>query len=166
MTLLYYLGLSQISLELIEDFSDYPVSNVLDNNVDSYYHSELRRSALWFVRLKKVQILKWILISIRGGNKLKKIGNVVYSMFSCLSCSRVKDFFKNGPTSVAILKFMIWIKQLILIIISILSKKSALSNYKSNFIIAKLILSKYNNGFICTGPDYVDQRFEFLIYYT
>lgn len=87
-------------------------------------------------------------------------------MFSCLSCSRVKDYFKNGPTSVAILKFIISIKQLILIIISILSKKSALSNYKSNFIIAKLILSKYNNGFICTGPDYVDQRFEFLIYYT
>lgn len=40
-----------------------------------------------------------------------------------------------------------------------LNKKSALSNYKSNFIIAKLIRSKYNTGFICTGPDYVDQRF-------
>lgn len=54
---------------MILDFSDImdTSSKVLDNNLDTFYHSKDRSNASWFVRLDSVYDVKWILISIRGG---------------------------------------------------------------------------------------------------
>lgn len=70
LTTILSLGTSQINKSMILDFSDImdTSSKVLDNNLDTFYNSEERSNASWFVRLDSVYDVKWILISIRGGN--------------------------------------------------------------------------------------------------
>lgn len=70
LTTILSLGTSQINKSMILDFSDImdTSSRVLDNNLDTFYHSKDRSNASWFVRLDSVYDVKWILISIRGGN--------------------------------------------------------------------------------------------------
>lgn len=55
---------------MILNFSDImdTSSKVVDNNLDMFYHSDERINASWFVRLDSVYDVKWIPISIRGGN--------------------------------------------------------------------------------------------------
>lgn len=55
---------------MILDFSDImdTSSKVLDNNLDTFYHSDERINASWFLILDSVYEVKWIPISIRGGN--------------------------------------------------------------------------------------------------
>lgn len=69
LTTILSLGTSQITKSMILDFSDImdTSSKVLDN-LDTFYHSKDRSNASWFVRLDSVYDVKWILISIRGGN--------------------------------------------------------------------------------------------------
>lgn len=71
---------------MILDFSDIndTSSRVLDNNLDTFYNSEERSSALWFVRLDAVYIVKWILITIRGGN------NILY-IFKTIKNNKMSD---------------------------------------------------------------------------
>lgn len=54
---------------MVLDFSDImdTTSKVLDNNLETFYNSEERRNASWFVKLDAVYLMKWFLISIRGG---------------------------------------------------------------------------------------------------
>lgn len=68
MTLLFFSGLFQLDKELVQKVSNFPTSEALDNNLNTYYHSELRSNASWFLKLNEVKVVKWILISIRGGN--------------------------------------------------------------------------------------------------
>lgn len=70
LTTILSLGTSQINKSMILDFSDImdASSKVLDNNLDTFYHSDERNNASWFVRPDSVYEVKWIPISIRGGN--------------------------------------------------------------------------------------------------
>lgn len=65
---------------MILDFSDImdTSSKVLDNNLNTFYNSDERSNASWFVRLDTVYNVKWILISIRGGN------NILYTIKTIL----------------------------------------------------------------------------------
>nr|XP_034306378.1 uncharacterized protein LOC117682577 [Crassostrea gigas] len=65
----FIMGSSKIDQNMILDFSDTmdTASEVLDNNLETYYNSEERSNASWFVRLDGVYLIKWFLISIRGG---------------------------------------------------------------------------------------------------
>lgn len=42
-------------------------SKVLDNNLETYFNSEERSNASWFVRFDGVYLIKWFIISIGGG---------------------------------------------------------------------------------------------------
>ncbi|XP_056001640.1 uncharacterized protein LOC130048657 [Ostrea edulis] len=44
-----------------------PISKVLDGNMDTFYHSKENDQASWFLKLDKNYVMKWILLSIRGG---------------------------------------------------------------------------------------------------
>ncbi|XP_078309693.1 uncharacterized protein LOC144618054 isoform X2 [Crassostrea virginica] len=54
---------------LYANFTGFPdKSVVLDNNYFTYYQPYDHTSQLWFLRLNKIYQMKWILVSIRGGN--------------------------------------------------------------------------------------------------
>lgn len=42
-------------------------SKALDNNLDTFYSSEERTKASWILKLDATYLMKWFLISIRGG---------------------------------------------------------------------------------------------------
>lgn len=69
---LFPLGISQINPKRIQNFSDYtdPISKALDNNIVTYYTPHETKNASWFMELDAIYLMKWFLISIRGGNLL------------------------------------------------------------------------------------------------
>lgn len=68
----FALGISQINPKRIKNFSDYPnrISKALDNNMVTYYTPQGSKNASWFMELDAIYLMKWFLISIRGGNLL------------------------------------------------------------------------------------------------
>uniref|UniRef100_K1R5Z0 Multiple epidermal growth factor-like domains 6 n=1 Tax=Magallana gigas TaxID=29159 RepID=K1R5Z0_MAGGI len=62
-------GISQINPKRIQNFSDYtdPISKALDNNIVTYYTPHETKNASWFMELDAIYLMKWFLISIRGG---------------------------------------------------------------------------------------------------
>lgn len=67
---LFPIGISQINPKRIQNFSDYtdPISKALDNNIVTYYTAHETTNASWFMELVAIYLMKWFLISIRGGN--------------------------------------------------------------------------------------------------
>lgn len=63
------LGVSQINQTTIWNVSDSvdTKSKALDNNLDTFYSSEERTNASWILILDATYLMKWFLISIRGG---------------------------------------------------------------------------------------------------
>lgn len=63
------LGVSQINQTIIWNVSDSvdTKSKALDNNLDTFYSSEERTKASWILILDATYLMKWFLISIRGG---------------------------------------------------------------------------------------------------
>lgn len=72
--LLNFSGISQFDPELVQNVSDFPASKALDNDLETYYHSESNSNASWFLKLNEVKVVKWILISTRGGNNFYTVG--------------------------------------------------------------------------------------------
>ncbi|XP_065938255.1 uncharacterized protein [Magallana gigas] len=63
------IGVSQINQTTIWNVSDSvdTKSKALDNNLDTFYSSEERTNASWILILDATYLMKWFLISIRGG---------------------------------------------------------------------------------------------------
>uniref|UniRef100_A0A8W8M345 protein-tyrosine-phosphatase n=1 Tax=Magallana gigas TaxID=29159 RepID=A0A8W8M345_MAGGI len=63
------IGVSQINQTMIWNVSDSvdTKSKALDNNLDTFYSSEERTKASWILKLDATYLMKWFLISIRGG---------------------------------------------------------------------------------------------------
>lgn len=71
MILLNFSGFSQFDPELIQNVSDFPASKALDNGLETYYHSESKSNASWFLKLTEVKVITFrseeVIISIRLG---------------------------------------------------------------------------------------------------
>lgn len=65
----HIIGISQINPKRIQNFSDYthPISKALDNNIVTHYTPHETTNASWFMELDAIYLMKWFLISIRGG---------------------------------------------------------------------------------------------------
>ncbi|XP_065936979.1 uncharacterized protein [Magallana gigas] len=87
------LGFSKFGPELIQNVSDFPASKALDNDLETYYHSESNSNASWFLKLNEVKVVKWILISTRGGHYELHIsvGDTAMSL-----ATRCKAFYLPG----------------------------------------------------------------------
>ncbi|XP_056000202.1 uncharacterized protein LOC125656540 isoform X2 [Ostrea edulis] len=59
------LGLSRFNQTMILNSTD---SDVVDGDTDTYYHSIENAQASWSMKLNKNYVMKWILLSIRGGD--------------------------------------------------------------------------------------------------
>ncbi|XP_056000222.1 receptor-type tyrosine-protein phosphatase epsilon-like isoform X2 [Ostrea edulis] len=63
-------GFSRLSKTMILNHTDFlePISKALDGDIVTYYNSNEDDQASWFLKLDKNYLMKWILVSIRGGN--------------------------------------------------------------------------------------------------
>ncbi|XP_065936957.1 receptor-type tyrosine-protein phosphatase zeta-like isoform X1 [Magallana gigas] len=63
------LGIVKLSKNQVLNFTDFPetVSRALDNDLETYYTSHGIKNASWFMKLDSVYLMKWFLISVRGG---------------------------------------------------------------------------------------------------
>lgn len=75
--LTFLLGIVKLSKNQVLNFTDFPatVSRVLDNNFETYYASHEMKNASWFMKLDSVHLMKWFLISVRGGNNQSNVQN-------------------------------------------------------------------------------------------
>ncbi|XP_065936977.1 receptor-type tyrosine-protein phosphatase kappa isoform X1 [Magallana gigas] len=96
------LGFSQYDPELIQNVSDFPASKALDNDLETYYHSESNSNASWFLKLNEVKVVKWILISTRGGHYEIHIsdGNTAMSLTSRCKAFKLPGIIKQQQTAI------------------------------------------------------------------
>lgn len=96
------LGLFQLDGELVQNVSDFSAYEALDNNMESYYHSESRSNASWFLKLKEVKVIKWILISIRGGHYEIHInvGNTTLSLDTRCKAFKLPGIIQQQQTAI------------------------------------------------------------------
>ncbi|XP_056000203.1 uncharacterized protein LOC125656059 [Ostrea edulis] len=59
------IGISPLSQTIVVNYTD---SEALDGDFDTYYHSNEKDQASWFLKLDKSYAMKWILLSVRGGH--------------------------------------------------------------------------------------------------
>eukprot|EP00105_Crassostrea_gigas_P042324 XP_019926472.1 PREDICTED: uncharacterized protein LOC105336961 [Crassostrea gigas] len=71
------LGIVKLSQNQVLNFTDFPetVSRALDNNLETFYASHEFKNASWSMKLDSVYLMKWFLISVRGGNNQLNVQN-------------------------------------------------------------------------------------------
>lgn len=73
----FLLGIVKLSKYQVLNFTDFPepVSKALDNNLETCYASHEIKNASWFLKMESVYLMKWFLISVRGGNNQSNVQN-------------------------------------------------------------------------------------------
>ena len=62
-----FIGVFQSNI-LFANFTGFPEKSLaLDNNLQTFHQPDKQTEQLWFLRLKLIYKIKWILVSIRGG---------------------------------------------------------------------------------------------------
>ncbi|XP_056000214.1 uncharacterized protein LOC130048086 isoform X2 [Ostrea edulis] len=59
------IGISPLSQTIVLNYTD---SEALDGDMETYYHSNENDKVSWFLKLDKSYAMKWILLSVRGGD--------------------------------------------------------------------------------------------------
>lgn len=73
----FLLGIVKLSKNQVLNCTDFPetVSRALDNDLETYFASHEIKNASWFMKLESVYLMKWFLISVRGGNNQSNVQN-------------------------------------------------------------------------------------------
>nr|XP_022301032.1 uncharacterized protein LOC111109241 [Crassostrea virginica] len=94
---------------LYANFTGFPENSLaLDNNLNTFYQPDGQTDQLWFLKLKLIYQMKWILVSIRGGNyelhitKDDKLTNET-TLCEKLSLPGMKQYYKAAECKRAML---------------------------------------------------------------